>query len=204
MKILYESEKVKKRIENFMQEYGHRGYKEMEFRSARWEETPNELISLINLMVFLKLVFNVTFQLQHPVKSTDSKPVDTSVLSKYSNTQRKLVMAMLPGTRKSLSTREITKNMVAKVSYLARKSYLRLANILVDKSIISDVDLIFFFARDEIVELVKSKKSYLKPFMYSLDPISREELVRQANKRRRIFPRMEMIEFPRVVVPSMS
>lgn len=51
LEILRSQEKIKKLLDDFIHEHGHRGYKEMEFRSPRWEETPNELVALIDIMV---------------------------------------------------------------------------------------------------------------------------------------------------------
>lgn len=50
--------------------------------------------------------------------------------------------------------------MLTKINYFTRKAYLKLARILVEKSVIPDEDLIFFFAKNEIMEIVKSKNPF--------------------------------------------
>lgn len=154
-------------LRNFLERHGHRGYRELCMRDPSWADDPAGLGSMMQVM------------LRAPAQD-DSRAAHVAIPS--SRTERILARLAQGGAR----GREETKSRMALVAHLLKRGYRHLGQILSDSGHLPDADLIFFFERSELSDLVSGTNA--------------PELVAQAESRREALAFQATLEFDDVSV----
>ena len=152
--------------------HGHRCIREAELREKDWGEDPSRLIVMLQRMVS-------GGDLPRP-KHDDAAGAfltDNSALS------GRAFRWAVKQARSGVFGRERCKSLVIRIQSRFKHAYRRLASILAGRGVIPDEDLIFFFTRGELGEVVRTG-----------DP----SLVRRAVKRRRLLPGQMALRYPDV------
>jgi pyruvate,water dikinase len=159
-------------FEAFLAVHGHRCIRELDFRERDWQEDPLPLVQSLQLIV----VAPRTTQ-------TDWAREARQALAELSLGARGLIRWLLPKAQKAVADRERSKSFGVWIARQLKRGYVGYAQRLVAAGRLPDVDLVFFFTREELGRLTQG---------------SDRVLVRRAEHRRRLHPRKLALEFPPV------
>ncbi len=157
----------------FLARHGHRCIREAEFRVKDWGEDPLSLMPTLQ-----KLAAD---GIRERPRGGDGAA--DALFARYPSINRRAFNWAIRHARTGVWNREHTKSLVIKIQGRFRHAYRRLARLLVDRCVLPDEDLVFFFTHAELGRLVRGG-----------DP----ELVRRAIRRRRLLPEQAALRFPDV------
>lgn len=123
-----------KALRKFLNHHGHRGYRELCMRDPSWADDPAGLGAMMQVMLRAPL--------QVAREETPAEP--------ESRTLRILARLAQGGAR----GREETKSRMALVAHLLKRGYRHLGEVLAEQGRLPDADLIFFFDRHELAQVV--------------------------------------------------
>ncbi|TQK31182.1 PEP/pyruvate-binding domain-containing protein [Arthrobacter sp. SLBN-53] len=154
----------------FLGRHGHRGYRELCMRDPSWADDPAGLGSMMQAMLRASLVSPERVPAPETVYGKPKKPIE--------------LLARL--ARGGARGREQTKAKMALMAHALKRGYRGLGELLQRTGRLPDADLVFFFDRSELTQVVGD------------DDIT--ELVRRAAKRRDALPYQDALEFDDVSV----
>lgn len=159
-------------LREFLDRHGHRGYRELCMRDPSWADDPEGLGSMMQVML-------------RPVSLSRKESGDATRLEDPAPASRvlRLLARLAQGGARG---REETKSRMALVAHLLKRGYRYLGEVLSDAGRIPDADLVFFFDRAELAELVSG------------DDVT--ALVERAQLRRDAMPFQAALEFEDVSV----
>ena len=166
---------VKKSYDNFMKVNGHRGINESEMRVKCWGD------DLVGFCEALKGSV-ISVGQDTVVKNKDWTEYLDEIMALVKPSSRKSIKSQIIKAREGAWTREHTKSCCIQVTNGFRKLYNLMAQKMVEQEIIPDADLIFFFTKEELGELIAGNKA----------------LVKKAMKRRRLYPTQCSLKFKEV------
>ncbi len=149
--------------------HGHRCIREAELREKDWGEEPSQLVVMIHRMV--------SGGTAPRAGNGGAVPADSPAMS------GRAFNWALKQARSGVFGREHCKSLVITIQSRFKHAYRRLASILAEQGLIPDEDLIFFFTRRELGEVVRTGE---------------QSLVRRAVKRRRLLPEQMSRRYPDV------
>ncbi len=155
-----------------LERHGHRCIREAELREKDWGEEPSQLVAMLQRMAAGGAV--------HRAKHADPAgafPADNPALA------GRAFRWAVKQARSGVFGREYCKSLVIRIQSRFKHAYRRLAAILCERGVIPDEDLIFFFTRRELGEVVRTGD---------------QSLVRRAVKRRRLLPEQMSRRYPDV------
>ena len=165
------------KFNEFLAEFGHRGYKEFDLYALQWEQDPTPLINSLRSMLANKNVQNDNGEGDKVSKSYD--------LDKYSDLsflQRKILEKfIIPKTHLGIRDRELCKNLLIKTYNQFRKAFYSLGEKLVEEGKIPNRELVFFLRNHELKEMVESERNPL--------------VVLNAKNRLRLHPKKDSLKF---------
>ncbi len=167
--------KVKASYDAFMKVNGHRGVSETEMRSDCWAD------DIVAFCDTLKGVI-ATFDKERVKGSKNWSDYLEELLAPVKPSKRKKIKNLVIKARSGAWHREYTKSRCMLTTSLFRRAYRTIARKLMEKGLLSDIDLIYFFTHEEIGKLIKGDKS----------------LVKKAMKRRRLYPIQCSLRFEEV------
>ncbi len=167
--------KVKQAYNAFMEVNGHRGVSETELRSDCWAD------DMVSFCDTLKGVI-VTYDKERTKGIKDWTDYLDELLSPVKSSKRKKIKNLVIKARSGAWHREYTKSKCMLTTSLFRRAYRTIARKLMEKGLLSDIDLIYFFTHEEIGKLIKGDKT----------------LVKKAMKRRRLYPIQCSLRFEEV------
>ncbi len=146
---------VKKALDVFMRRHGHRAIREAEMQSKSWHMDDDSLAS------FLKTI--ISTDVREPKKeekfSDYLKEIERQFDSKLGGTMGYLIEQ----ARKGVVAREFTKSMSIKVLDKFKVAYRFLGNTMVNRGLLPDAELVFFFKHEELVDYINhDDKAYVK------------------------------------------
>jgi pyruvate,water dikinase len=159
-------------FESFLVAHGHRCIRELDFREHDWREDPLPLVQSLQQVVSAPRM----------VKSGSDRDVHEA-LAEVSWAARWLIQWLLPKAHAAVVERERSKSFSVWIARQLKRGYVQFAEQLVSAGRLPDVDLIFFFAHEELERLARGPD---------------RALVRRVEHRRRLHPRKLATEFPRV------
>ncbi|WP_197379358.1 PEP/pyruvate-binding domain-containing protein [Mycolicibacterium mengxianglii] len=159
-------------LRQFLIRHGHRGYRELCMRDPAWAEDAEGLGSMMQVMLQAA---------RDPASETPARqPVDTP----GSRTVRLLARLAQGGAR----GREETKSKMALMAHRLKLGYRHLGEVLADAGRLPDADLVFFFDRSELPQVVGDDISDIS------------DLVQRALQRRDALGFQQSLEFDDVSV----
>ncbi len=167
--------KVKQAYDAFMKVNGHRGVSETELRSNCWAD------DTVGFCDTLKGVI-VTYDKERVKGIKEWSEYLEELLSPVKPSKRKKIKNLVIKARSGAWHREYTKSKCMLTTSMFRKAYRTIARKLMEKGLLSDIDLIYFFTHEEIGKLIKGDKT----------------LVKKAMKRRRLYPIQCSLRFEEV------
>ncbi|MFB1296587.1 PEP/pyruvate-binding domain-containing protein [Mycobacterium sp. pW049] len=159
-------------LREFLHRHGHRGYRELCMRDPSWADDPAGLGSMMQVM--LRATRDTVGSAPHPVHRTDSETTPRAIT----------ILARL--AQGGARGREETKAKMALMAHSLKRGYRHLGEVLARTSRLPDADLVFFFDRDELRDVVSD------------GDIS--ELVQKALARRQALAFQDALEFNDVSV----
>ncbi|MCZ4499705.1 MAG: Phosphoenolpyruvate synthase / pyruvate phosphate dikinase [Marmoricola sp.] len=154
----------------FLEQHGHRGYRELDMRDRSWADDPAGLGAIVQAMLRARLAGASEQRAARPADREASRAVR--------------FIARL--ARAGASGRESTKSRMALMAFRLKRAYLLLGETLEASGRLPDADLVFFFDRSELRVLVGSGDA--------------SALVAEALVRRTALPFQAKLEFPDVAV----
>ncbi|HLN64846.1 MAG TPA: PEP/pyruvate-binding domain-containing protein, partial [Symbiobacteriaceae bacterium] len=143
-----------KALEQFLQEFGHRGVYEMELMNPRWSEEPDFVLETVRSYVVDGLP-------QHdPMAAAREKrkAAEAEVTAKLRLSPAKPLYGFLLGkARESMRLREGAKSALVRLVRPARLAALAIGKRLAAKGILAQPDDVFFLTGDEIASLLSSQ-----------------------------------------------
>ncbi len=167
--------KVKEAYEAFMKVNGHRGVSETELRSDCWAD------DMVGFCDTLKGVI-ITYDKERVKGIKGWSDYLDELLKPVKPSKRKKIKNLVIKARSGAWHREYTKSRCMLTTSLYRRAYRTIARKLMEKGLLSDIDLIYFFTHEEIGQLINGDKS----------------LVKKAMKRRRLYPIQCSLRFEEV------
>ncbi len=157
-------------LREFLARHGHRGYRELCMRDPSWADDPAGLGSMMQAMLRASLV--TPEHAAAPPAAQKKSPAPIALLARLAK----------GGAR----GREQTKAKMALMAHTLKRGYRRLGELLQSTGRLPDADLVFFFDRSELTQVVGDGDI--------------GELVRRATKRRDALPYQDALEFDDVSV----
>ena len=157
--------------QEFINRHGHRCVRESELREKPWEENQEHLVQLLQT----KVRFG---DLQH--RSIDVKQEIRRTLKKLPFHKRLIFKILLPTARTAVARREISKALSIKMVNELRKGYRALASGI---NLLDDSDQIYFLTHEEIGQLIETGD---------------RSLLKKANRRRKLLPETDKLQFDEV------
>ncbi|MGN7782727.1 PEP/pyruvate-binding domain-containing protein [Mycolicibacterium sp. 22603] len=157
-------------LREFLARHGHRGYRELCMRDPSWADDPAGLGSMMQAMLRASLV-------------TPERATSTPAVQERSPAPIALLARLAKGGARG---REQTKSKMALMAHTLKRGYRRLGELLQRTGRLPDADLVFFFDRSELAQVVGDGDI--------------GELVRRATKRRDALPYQDALEFDDVSV----
>lgn len=151
----------------FLKRHGHRCIREAELRSKDYETYPEELLPMLKEMVRTQT-------------SRERRPESKELPEK-----EKAPVWILKKAKEGVRQREYSKSMLILTQHQFKKGYRALASMMKSKKLIPDTDLIYFFTREEIGELLETERE-------------QEKLIGRALRRRERLPKQMRLQFPEV------
>lgn len=138
-------------LDDLIKKHGHRCVREGELREKSWSEEPEKLYNLIRKR----------FQGGDRLKAsrTSYEEHRALVLSGMTGIKGSILSRMLKPARAAVARREFTKSMAVKVQQKVKKAYLSLAEMMVARGLLEDIDQVFFLSHDELGRYLESKES---------------------------------------------
>lgn len=169
----------------FLERHGHRCIREAELRSKDYETYPEEVVKIIRDSV--KSLVNTIDGPSGPAGNGAEHGVPQKrggTAPVQSGDEKKVSPWLLKQAKTGVRQREYSKSMLILAQHQFKKGYRKLAEILAAEKIIPEEDLIYFFTREEIGDLIDNKR--------------RKPLIRLAKRRRQELPyKMDLI-FPEI------
>lgn len=122
-------------LRQFLEAHGHRGYRELCMRDPSWADDPAGLGAMMQVM------------LRAPAQDESAAAAAAPPRSRLLRTLARLAQGGARG-------REETKSRMALVAHLLKRGYRHLGEVLRDAGRLPDADLVFFFDRRELPDLV--------------------------------------------------
>lgn len=167
--------KVKEAYNAFMKVNGHRGVSETELRSDCWAD------DIVSFCDTLKGVIATYDKERVKAEKTWTDYLD-ELLEPVKPSKRKKIKGLVIKARSGAWHREYTKSKCMLTTSMFRRAYRTIAQKLMEKGLLPDIDLIYFFTHEEVGKLIKGDKS----------------LVKKAMKRRRLYPIQYALRFEEV------
>ncbi len=164
----------------FLANHGHRCVREVELREMPWQEDPAELTRSLWLMSEARPAR--TEASSSPAGAAPTDAVLERLMTEHPTLPRRALRQVTQLARGGVRKRETTKSLIIRISDRLRSAYRTLAQRLVERGLLSDTDLIFFFTHEEIAALVDAETD--------------SPLPRRARHRRRLYPQQMSLRFP--------
>lgn len=167
--------KVKESYDAFMAANGHRGISETEMRTNCWAD---------DLLGFCDSLRGVIISYNSDTKKNTKgwEEYLAEILACVKPSKRNKIKKLLIKARSGAWHREFTKSRIILAVSMFRRAYRLIAQKMVEKSMLPDVDLIYFLTKEEIGKLIAGDKA----------------LVKKAMKRRRLYPVQCSLKFEEV------
>ena len=166
---------VKKALDVFMRRHGHRAIREAEMQSKSWHMDNDSLAS------FLRTI--IATDVRDPKKEQKYEDYLKEIESQFEGKLGGTMEYLIDNARKGVVAREFTKSMSIKVLDKFKVAYRFLATTMVNRKLLPDEELIFFFKHDELVDYINhDDKSYVK----------------RAIARRRLFEEQKRLKFEEI------
>ena len=136
-----ESGAAGKAFKRFLQDHGHRGYRELCVREKAWREQPQQVVTTMQAAIASRL--------NGAYRPNLSNRVDTSQLNRA-------LQWLLPAAHKAIRQREETKSMLVEATYRLKRGYRHLGELLVSEGHLEDADLVYFFSREELADYCRA------------------------------------------------
>ncbi|CAA0101307.1 Prodigiosin synthesizing transferase PigC [Halioglobus japonicus] len=155
----------------FLNDHGHRGYRELCMRDASWSDDPAPLIQSMQAAVHARLVTG-----GHTKAHTEA--IEWAELNRG-------LRWILPKAHNAIRRREHTKSQLVEVAHRFKQGFRHLGNLLHAEGVLPEADLVNFFSTDELPGLVAAP-----------DQVA----VERALARREALAYQQRLEFPEISV----
>ncbi|MEM9254660.1 MAG: PEP/pyruvate-binding domain-containing protein [Pseudomonadota bacterium] len=168
---LRQQEPLSGSLQRFLQQHGHRGYRELCMRDPAWVDDPEPLVQSMQAAVTARL------------KGAAPQAARTPEID-WAGLSRGLRWA-LPKAHNAIRRREHTKSQLVDVAHRYKCAFRRLGGLLETEGALPEADLVFFFSVDE-----------LRRFVAAPNP----EAVEQARLRREALAFQQRLSFGEIAV----
>lgn len=155
----------------FLNDHGHRGYRELCMRDPSWGDDPEPLIQSMQAAVHARLVTGGHTQIH-------TETIDWSSLSRG-------LRWVLPKAHNAIRRREHTKSQLVDVAHRFKQGFRHLGQLLQSEGALPEADLVNFFSIGELPDFVTAPS---------------EAAVEQALARREALTYQQRFEFPEISV----
>ncbi|KAL3866327.1 hypothetical protein ACJMK2_043634 [Sinanodonta woodiana] len=174
---LITSEIFGSKYRSFLDRHGHRCVREAEFSELSWAMDPSKLIRCLKALISHGLV-NIRTEQQ------DIKEIVNNLRSPLTSFQKLLFRRFLVSlARQGVAKREWGKSIAIKMGDVLKQAYWKLADLMVQESLLPEQDLLFYLTHREIKTLIETRS-----------PV----LVRKSRKRRNISQALMFYSFKKV------
>ncbi len=168
-------EEIKKEWQKFLNRHGHRCVREAEIREKEWRLDPTPVIEGLKAKTTLLLSDSTT-----PLNNLSGN-IENKYIEELPRFKRMLLKHFLPKARAAVARREQTKALAISVQHQFKLAYRHLADLLTEKGLLNDPDMIFFLTHEELGLLVQGKE--------------KEKWIYTAEERRKLYPEMMKLSF---------
>lgn len=155
---------------SFLENHGHRSYRELCFMEKAWIDEPVKLIASLQAALMARFYPNKAMAIE-PVINIKNQPL--------------LIRYLLPRVHNAIRRREYTKSMMVKVTHTLKRAYRYLGELLVQEGKLADANLVFFFLHEELGAFISGQQPELS------------EIVKL---RRRSYEFQQQLVYPDIVV----
>lgn len=158
-----------RRWQAFLEQHGHRCFRELELRERDWSEDPTPVLAVLRASLAID-----TVRARPRPPAIDELPVSRGV--------KRGLRFILPRAHDAIRLRERGKSLLVRVARLTKASAARLAERLAERGGPTDLDLVWFLTRDELAALARAPREQ-GAAMARLAARRRHALARQAALR---------------------
>ena len=157
--LINEKKEIKKAYEEFLDEYGHRCPKEIDFSQPRWYEDRSFIID--NLRTYIKAEDSLNPERKEQELLVKRQELIENLRKELPGWKVSLLAWLAKKARKGQNTRELVKGSLIRIFVPFRKVVLKIAKMLMEQKLITEeVDI--FFLLDEEVDRLDVDKEPLK------------------------------------------
>lgn len=129
----------------FLQQHGHRAYKELCLLTPSWADAPDVLVE--SMQAALMARYQQKTPLSHTAVDLHSQPW--------------LLRYLLPKAHDAIRGREYSKSMMVKVTHILKQGYRHLGQLLQQEGKLPQADSLYFLTLEELGELVRGQQTQL-------------------------------------------
>ncbi|HEY9034748.1 MAG TPA: PEP-utilizing enzyme, partial [Pseudomonadales bacterium] len=126
---------------DFLQQHGHRSYRELCLMTPAWADAPEALVESMQASLMARFS-------QAGGGHKASQAADLA-------DQPWLIRWLLPRAHAAIRGREYTKSMMVRVAWLLKRGYRHLGCLLAEQGHLADAQLVFFFTHEELGDFVR-------------------------------------------------
>ena len=146
--------KNSKEFNDFLAEFGHRGYKEFDTYQLQWEQNP---LPLVHSLRALLSDSNSALKQPKTDEETETKELDFGEMGYIS--RKFLQKFIIPRVHKGIRGREMSKNYSIRVINQLRKGFYSLGECFVNEGKLPQKELVFFLLAEEMFEMIEDKSN---------------------------------------------
>lgn len=136
--------KAQNTFQQFLQDHGHRTFRELEMRQPGWRDDPSPLIESLKATLLAP-------------EEVPPSPASTNHLAEAPF----YIRGLIKWARRTVQQRETSKSMLVAVTDVFKQAYRRLGVLLSDGGLLADPDLVFFLTHEELGELIEGDDAEL-------------------------------------------
>ncbi|KAK3108445.1 hypothetical protein FSP39_008087, partial [Pinctada imbricata] len=170
---------VNKQYKTFMERHGHRYIREAELLERSWKAEPEKLVSVI------KAILRSGSYEERQSCGLSVDEAMSQIQTPLGGFARFMLKKILIKGRKAVGQREFGKSVSVKLADKFKEAYWQLADMMTREGRLPEKDLLFYLTHSEIGKLVETRSP---------------KLVSKAFRRRKIFPKLMKLKFPKFSV----
>ena len=131
---------------DFLQQHGHRCYKELCLMTPAWADQPETLVESMQASLMARY------------QTSGGKNTHDVVNMRE---QPRLIRWLLPKAHAAIRGREYSKSMMVRVAHQLKRGYRHLGGLLAQEGRLESADLVYFLTHEELGELINDQKPLL-------------------------------------------
>lgn len=175
----------KKALDDFLAHHGHRGFKEMEFRSPSWKNRKKDIAGYVRTILMTNL------SEADPDTRTPGylKKIDELYEPKVASNLKSLI----DQARNAVAISDLSQSILVRILGQFKAAYSQLGQQMASQNLIFDADLVFFMTHPELLDFLSQKNMATKEA-----PAYAYDLAKKAYARKQTYIEQQNLHFDKL------